>query len=103
MQPWQFTANVKVNSENELPAELWPETLRRTDCEIRVLRRASLSVVMLGATPRSATALSKVRCVRYIETSTAVGLSEPNMLTVLRKSYHCFLTAIALCQGMIVG
>jgi hypothetical protein len=87
MQPWQFTANVKVNSENELPTLLWPETLRRTDSEIRVLRRASLTVIVLGAVPRLATALPQGRC---LETSTTLGLSEPTGSSLLRKSYLSF-------------
>ena len=87
MQPWQFTANVKVNSESETPNMLWPETLRRTDSEIRVLRRAWRTVIMLGAVPRSANALPQGRC---LEISTALGLSEPTRAGLLRKSYTPF-------------
>jgi len=87
MHPWQFTAKVKVNSENEPSNLLWPETLRRTDSEIRVLRRAVRTVNMLGAVPRSATALPQGRC---IETSTPLGLSEPTRAGLLRKSYFPF-------------
>jgi hypothetical protein len=74
MQPWQFTAKVSVTSENVLPTLLWPETLTRTDSEIRVLRRASRTVIVLGGVPRSATVLPREGCP---ETSTAEGLSEP--------------------------
>ena len=74
MQPWQFTANVKVTSENVFPTLLSPETLRRTDSEIRVLRRASRAAIVLGDVPRSATALlQEGKC---LETSTPPSLNE---------------------------
>jgi hypothetical protein len=40
-------ATAEVVSKNVLPSLLWPETLRGTVLKIRVLRRASLAVIML--------------------------------------------------------